>query len=187
MRKGRRGFPVVCHTCGKEFLKEKYEIERVERQFCNIKCTAPISRINLGARLGVGRPELLRKGSEPDEFSPFRRHLLSATERGKRHKRVCSVTLMDLKEQWDKQNGKCVYTGWSLVNPDSTNVIKGYSIKVGKFRASLDRIDNSRGYEIGNIQFVSFLINVTKYTSSHAEFVDICRIVAERHPRSASI
>lgn len=45
--------------------------------------------------------------------------------------------------------------------------------------ASLDRIDNTKGYVAGNVQWVHKDINRMKNTHTQAYFTDLCRAVAE--------
>lgn len=78
---------------------------------------------------------------------------------------------------WDlflQQNKKCVYTNLDLIIcpwPDAA-----------KSTASLDRIDSSKGYEIGNVQWVYKLINYMKWESSEQEFIKLCHLVAQKYP-----
>lgn len=44
--------------------------------------------------------------------------------------------------------------------------------------ASLDRIDSSRGYELGNIQWVHKNINFAKQQLSNVDFIEMCKRVA---------
>lgn len=48
--------------------------------------------------------------------------------------------------------------------------------------ASLDRIDSSQGYIIGNVQWVHKNINQMKSTFSEEEFILLCKAVATNHP-----
>lgn len=82
------------------------------------------------------------------------------------------VTISELEEQWNKQEGKCAYTGEILVLPDkSENLRKG--------NASIDRIDSSKGYVKGNIQFTTKHINIAKKELSDVDFINICKQVAK--------
>jgi hypothetical protein len=87
-----------------------------------------------------------------------------------------SLTMDDLQKQFEKQNGKCAYTGLDLVLPKDFLHIFGSEI------ASIDRIDSSIGYQVGNIQFVRKAINFMKYQLSHDEFIKMCKLVVENSP-----
>ena len=45
--------------------------------------------------------------------------------------------------------------------------------------ASLDRIDSSKGYIIGNVQFISTSINYMKNTMSHNDTLLLCNLIAK--------
>ena len=44
---------------------------------------------------------------------------------------------------------------------------------------SLDRIDTNKGYEIGNVRFVSDLANTIRRNLSDKELLDICQKIVE--------
>jgi len=46
---------------------------------------------------------------------------------------------------------------------------------------SIDRIDSSRGYEVGNVQLVCRAANVAKSDLPMNDFVALCRSVTEVH------
>ena len=50
-----------------------------------------------------------------------------------------------------------------------------------KDSASLDRVDNSKGYVHGNIQIVHKTLNYMKYTYSQDYFIKMCNLVASKH------
>lgn len=57
----------------------------------------------------------------------------------------------------------------------------------GETTASLDRIDSSKGYEVGNLQWLHKWVNLMKSDFTQQEFIDFCRLVTEHnHAKSAS-
>jgi hypothetical protein len=87
-----------------------------------------------------------------------------------------SITIEDLQEQWKKQDGKCIYTGINLTfgriltKPNHPN----HKEKT----ASLDRIDSSKGYVLGNIEFCHKHINAMKQSFEKEHFIKMCKLVA---------
>jgi hypothetical protein len=51
-----------------------------------------------------------------------------------------------------------------------------------KVTASLDRIDSSKGYVEGNVQWVHKRINIMKNDLSDSEFIEWCRVVSKNNP-----
>lgn len=75
------------------------------------------------------------------------------------------------------QNRKCALTGIELVFH-----LKKRKADDPQTTASLDRIDSSKGYIEGNVQWVHQHINIMKHHYSQEEFISMCNLVAKRHP-----
>jgi len=63
-----------------------------------------------------------------------------------------------LLELWAAQKGKCAVSGIAMQTQSGSQQNKN------PFRASLDRIDNDKGYVKGNVRFVTHWINNAKST-----------------------
>ena len=85
------------------------------------------------------------------------------------------VTLEELWQAYLNQERKCPYTGIDLILE-----CKDIDARTPS-NASLDRIDSKLGYIDGNVQWVYKPINVFKGTFSHAEFINLCKLVTENH------
>ena len=81
-----------------------------------------------------------------------------------------NLSLDDLKDIWDKQNGLCTYTGLPLTP-------KGHQINT----VSLDRIDSNGIYEKSNVQLVCVVINRMKLDYSENNFIQLCRLVTQHN------
>lgn len=68
-----------------------------------------------------------------------------------------------------KQNKKCVLSGIELCFPKVSG-IKSKTL----ITASLDRIDSSKGYVIGNVQWIHKTINTMKMDLADSEFIKLC-------------
>lgn len=79
------------------------------------------------------------------------------------------ITYEYLADLLIEQDFKCALTDWDID-----------AMKVNKNTASLDRIDSSKGYVEGNVQWVHKMINMSKQQYSQEEFIDICKAVANR-------
>jgi len=85
-----------------------------------------------------------------------------------------SIGIEDAWAIFEQQTGKCALTGVEIVFP-----INGSKSNRSTCTASLDRIDATRGYEMGNIQWVHKTVNIMKNVLSEGEFIEWCRLVAK--------
>jgi hypothetical protein len=164
----RRLVTFICDNCGKEAQKPLSEYNRNiklgRKNFCCRACSATY-RCNLykdiptEAQLKAQQNIKNYCQNHKDEWTPFRYSFRNAKKRFKEF----NLTLKDLKQIWEQQNGICPYTGLKLYLPTWNK--KGNCEQLW-CRASLDRIDSSKGYVVGNVQFVSTPINFLKSTMS---------------------
>lgn len=84
-----------------------------------------------------------------------------------------SITIEYLWELLLKQNKKCALSGMNLVFSE-TRKNKDKSKTV-----SVDRIDSSKGYVEGNVQWVHKQINIMKNSLSDSEFIEFCKKVTD--------
>jgi hypothetical protein len=92
--------------------------------------------------------------------------------RAKSRKRLGNLTVTDIKECWETQKGLCAITGLPLkLNGQHTDQFDC---------ASLDRIDSSKPYEIGNIQFITLCLNYAKNNASNERFLEYLRTIFDR-------
>ena len=176
----RRLVTFVCDNCGKEAQKPLSEYNRNiklgRKNFCCRACSATY-RCNLykdtptEAQLQAQRNIKNYCQNHKDEWTPFRYSLRNAKKRFKEF----NLTLEDLKQIWEQQNGICPYTGLKLYLPTWNK--KG-SCEQLWCRASLDRIDSSKGYVVGNVQFVSTPINLMKSTMSDLETKQYLKLIS---------
>jgi hypothetical protein len=87
-----------------------------------------------------------------------------------------TVTWDWLLELLERQDFSCALTGLPIEIAVSRS---GHSH--GGSTASLDRIDSSRGYEPDNFQWVHKDVNKIKWELSQERFIEICRLVVEKH------
>ncbi len=115
----------------------------------------------------------LQKESGKDEFTPFRFFLANARKRTKKRnvKLIeCNLNLLYLKQLWEKQGGICPYTGIKMELAEVSN--KRTRINMNPAQASLDRIDSSKGYIKGNVEYVCVSINYAKNGFTKEKILD---------------
>ncbi len=89
-----------------------------------------------------------------------------AKYRSEQKGRLFNLTVEDVVNQWNKQQGFCYYTGLKMeVTPNNLN------------HFSIDRIDSKIGYEPDNIVICTHVINLMKKDLSSDDFIDYCMLV----------
>lgn len=155
----------TCDFCKKQAQKPLSEYKRNtklgRKNFCSRNCSIRYANANKLHRFTDKCKEHILSicNNRKDEYTPFR-YILKITR--KRFKEV-NIDLEYLKHLWESQNGTCPYTGIKLILPTYTKHDFYFQY------ASLDRIDSSKGYIKGNVQFVSLPINLMKSTKSDIE------------------
>lgn len=137
---------VKCNGCGKEFEMRHHRYIHYHKSnngshYCNHSCYHKYNK---------------RK-------SPFG-YFLNKNKCKKRWEYNLDVDF--LKELWKSQNGKCPYTGIKMILPESK---RGFIRCCSLEKASLDRIDTTKGYLKGNVEFVCQGINFAKNDYSKEE------------------
>lgn len=93
--------------------------------------------------------------------------------KGKRSPLELSITKEYAWDLFIKQNKKCALSGLDLKFPVK-NKDKSYTI-------SLDRIDSSKGYIEGNVQWIHKDINLMKNRFNNEYFINICKLIANNN------
>ncbi len=166
---------VECSFCGKKFKRDKntvnYRKKLGMRIYCSLKCVGKQNNSQLEKPpKGILPPNLVQYNTF-DTLSPFRMHM-----RGVRHRKrkECSITIEDLVEQWNKQAGVCPITGWTMDNTPRSRSINSSKLPFHIKRASLDRIDSSKGYTKDNIQFICLIAQYAKNQFKEKEVLEFC-------------
>jgi hypothetical protein len=160
---------LICVGCGIEFEREKGEWNRSNRlgkqSYCSSACVGRNNVDHLRAYNSKNVAHLI-PGNRRDEYSPFREYLRRCRNRTKE----ITITLQDLKDQWEKQEGICPITGWKLDHASLGG-------KMLPNQPSVDRIDSSRGYVIGNIQYLALIAQFAKHAFPEEDVIEFCRAV----------
>lgn len=167
---------LLCDQCGKSFQKEKGEYNRSKKlgrkHFCQQACASSFNNrvrdvSDATKSQWISR---LKSNNRQDEFSPFRYYRNKAVTKQRLEKYGESdLTLNYLKSLWESQNGICVYTGHKMDLPRNT---KEHDKLHTPFSASLDRIDSSKGYVQGNVEFVCLAANYAKNKFDRQQMID---------------
>lgn len=95
-----------------------------------------------------------------------KRSLRLARSRSKRKGFELLITEADLEGMWDRQSGRCYWTGIAMVRTQ-LNILTG----------SMDRLDNSVGYIVGNVVLCTWGANRARGDSTIEDFENFLSLI----------
>ena len=105
-----------------------------------------------------------RKNQSLEEAIAYK--FYQAKYRSKVKNREFELLVNDVVKQWEKQNGKCYYTGLDMtIAPNNWN------------HFSIDRINSLEGYTTDNIVLCTHIVNLMKNDLPHDIFLEYCAMV----------
>lgn len=131
----------------------------------NVKCASCFNSINQARKLSYRK--------NPHQF--IRSRLTSYSNRARLEKCEYNLTSEALINQWDTQGGLCFYTE----APISFELVGGSGKAPHNSTPSLDRLDPSKGYVIGNVVWCAYAINRMKNEFTYDEFILMCKHITE--------
>lgn len=120
---------------------------------------------------GVGPKSRAWKGGRHTPLTHFNKFKRAAARRSIEW----YLTIADIDDLFDRQRGLCAMSGVEL------KFDHGQRNGSENGNASLDRIDNKRGYHKDNVQLVTKAVNMGKQGESYEDFVSMCMRVVEHH------
>jgi hypothetical protein len=159
-KSGRQQYKTKCTSCG---LIAHVRVSRYDED-ANCKHCSTVERNKaLAGRGALGRT--------------VTKTFFNYFKNGAKRRRVdFNVTIDYVESLW---TGACTISGLGITAPTTTDG-NGNFFRDG-ITASLDRIDSSKGYIEGNVQWVHKFINIMKNGFSQEEFIYLCQQVAKNH------
>ena len=139
-----------------------YSSDHLTRKKFPVKSCGCIAK----ARLGENHPQW--NGYKEISGNWWYNHVLRERKQNTRVRIPVTISIEYAYELYLSQGKKCALSGLDLVI-SSTHTYN---------TASIDRIDSSKGYEEGNIQWVHKHVNFMKRTYSQEYFINMCKLVA---------
>lgn len=154
------------------------------RYNCKCKCGTEAVVFAKHLRSGSSRgchPCSVKRGSRHPQFKGFGEitaswwlsHVGRSVTLHARRPIEVTVTIEEAWALFLAQERRCALSGLLLEFPRAAKQ---------KGTASLDRIDSSKGYEPGNIQWVHKRVNIMKNAVPQTQFIELCHAVAKTCP-----
>lgn len=154
-----------CKKCDSEIILNKKAIRR--RKQCD-SCNRREMKNSAFKRIG-------NKSQSWQGYKNIPKSIFTYIKAGaKKRNKDFDITIEYMNELWEKQNGICALSGIQL------NISEKVTDRTNT-TASLDRIDSSKGYVEGNVQWVHKDINRIKWGLTNEKFIDYCKRVANVH------
>jgi len=164
-----------CLNCNLEFERYKGEYNRQIKNgrdpnkfFCGLSCYSTYHNQHRSQVEQEKISKTLSKRSKENKYalkSRFTYYFKNIRTRYLKNTKweVSNIDDEYLTNLWNLQNEKCALTNIPIF-------LNNFKTKLKLNSASLDRIDSSKGYIKGNVQFVAYGINIAKNSFSDIEF-----------------
>lgn len=134
-------------------------------------CSTAVLNFGHSTSCGCGRIEAIKSGLEEISGTWYGNLKRRATDRDFKFE----ISKEYLNKLWKKQGRKCALSGL----PIKISQIRSGKAYYKENTASLDRIDNTKPYIEGNVQFVHKHINYMKWTHDQDYFISLCKEVVK--------
>lgn len=166
----------ICRKCKEEKPIFEYHKDKTKKYGVTTICK-PCARIETRKYYKANTQHILEHQRRYSKFyipkhtkdidSRLKELCTKAKGRTNKEFNLVPQNLIDL---WAKQDGKCAYTGLPLVpTANQFNTV------------SLDRVDSSKGYIVGNIQLLCTAINRMKLDYDEKVFIQFCHLVSQHN------
>ena len=124
-----------------------------------------------GCKVPIGKSHKMWQGVGELPGDYWYNHVVRSAigAKGRRNEVSLTITKEYAWELFLKQNRKCALSNLELYFP-----IKA---KDKSYNVSLDRIDSSKGYDEGNVQWVHKDINIMKNKFENKYFIEMCKLI----------
>lgn len=160
-----------------QFIRDNYRTKGwrfVAKSLGRTKDSVIAKASNMGVRSDYGQrrkgENVQFKGHEEISGTYWTRAQRKAKMRGF----AFEVTLPYAWDLYQCQRGQCALSGIPIVFSSTGAAHDGC--------ASLDRIDSTKGYVPGNVQWVHKDVNKMKWDTSEPEFIRFCHLIAAKNP-----
>lgn len=172
---------IICASCGNTSSKSKNEINRQIKRgrnqfYCNRKCAGKNKDNIERLKQFENNFKKVKYTRKSDELASFRWYMKIVRKNSRQRNHEYDIDCEYLQKLWEEQNGICPITKKKLELRTHS-----YKNKSQPHSASLDRIDNNKGYIRGNVRFVSLMFNYARNTFDDQEVIDFCKIVASNN------
>lgn len=182
-REHYRGFYLVKCKCGREQLVRSDILKSGQATQCRY-CS---NKVNYDRNVELGKVAHKGYSVKHQGIGELSKTLVlnykySAANRGLEWSE--DMTVEYLWSLFEEQQGKCALSGLEITLNKGKNVpmqTNQRNMDYKGWTGSLDRKDSTKGYIVGNVQWVHRNINIMKNSYSEAYFLELCTLVVNNH------
>ena len=166
-----RYFPKINEKYGKWKILSEETIKKGRKLYWLVECECGKQKLLESHTLRNGVTKSCMKCAK-SKLSSIEEYFNRIKRRAKTSNFEFNLDLEYIQELLENQNYKCALSGLDIE-------LYKLSSSDTKQSASLDRIDNSKGYTKGNIQWLHKIVNMMKHIQDQKEFIEICKKIAQ--------
>ncbi len=164
--------------CGNEFIRMSSDLISGKSRECK-SCYSTANKLRM-SEINKGKSTSLEDNPNWKGYKNIPRAFYSQTLSNARVRGIpFTLTIEDLNSLWEKQQGKCYFTGISLKFYQRLRSSKSKMYSLDNPWASLDRLDSKKEYTLDNVVFVWKAVNLTKMAFSKEDFLNLVTKVYE--------
>lgn len=154
---------ILCYKCKKYKQPEEFDTDTTRWYRNNKDCRCKECKNK------QRKHQLLLNNTIETPYELLDRRFLGLKGRAARNGLLVNIDKKYLHYLWDKQNGKCAISGIDMT----------YISNQGRIptNVSVDRIDSSKGYIIGNVQLVCMAVNQMKNDLDLKTLLTFCEAI----------
>lgn len=194
----KRFFPKVGDTFGKWILlDDKPKTKRNQNRYLLCKCKCGLEKWVNMHELYTGNTKQCSKcrGEKQSRYisetGKIPKKLFTHWKALAKYRKIpFELTHQYLEDLLNEQDFKCKLSGTPFMIPNDEIAYEGLKSEWFDYSAntlSLDRVDSSVPYIMGNVQFIHKVINICKGALTDEVFIKMCNAVAYNHPMNVQI
>ena len=179
---------IGSHIGNWEVISERFKEDRIYKNTCKCICgtirNVPSWHLNNNKSKGCGCTNIIGR-FRSQCVGDLSKSYYNRFKTGREKKGLIFDSNITMEYLWNlflEQNKKCALSGLELIlNPRWSQQNKGRMENVQT--ASIDRIDNTKGYILGNVQWVHKQVNFMKGSLSENKFIEYCNLIVKNYEK----
>jgi hypothetical protein len=177
----KSGLQKRCIDCNKKTNKKfsdnnpEYSSDKGRERYHKVKADNPSYNKE---RYSTYREQYLKRRKEwsKSEYGRLYDIYRAAKERSSKKKLPFDITFDDVIKMFNDQQGYCSLSGMKLV----TNETRESGSNFYPYAPSIDKLDPSKGYVLGNIRIVAVIVNLALNSFGDTVFDEMCKAYIEK-------